>query len=279
MEDASVTMPEVRFFERNGIADKMPDELALTIVVMLTLLVTIAVGVGILSTNRKFRVDIPEVKSMRDEMEEIIEGDSLPAGRAMELLQEILTAERDTNGLLGDEQLRANIVKVIADLDGERLRLIRNTRRLEAEFASDDRRYALLRSYAQQGLNQTRVSFVASLTAAGLGFAVILTGVALATLEAGGVGAITSVAAGAIIDAVSLLFFAQDRRHQRTMFDFFERLREDRKLDEALLLLRNSENGILSARVHAALTLHFASVPNIMDIISTSRTPGQPEQS
>jgi hypothetical protein len=51
------------------------------------------------------------------------------------------------------------------------------------------------------------------------------------------------------------------------MFEFFERLREDRKLDEALLLMRTAQSGELQARVHAAITLHFANVPDILKVL------------
>jgi TRADD-N domain-containing protein len=160
-----------------------------------------------------------------------------------------------------------------------RLRRLIKQQRHDAEV--DERRYRLLRAYATQGLTQSKISFNTSLSAAALGFVVILVGVVLSLLGGRIEQAIVPVIGGAVIDAVSLLFFVQDRRHQKTMFDFFERLREDRKLDEALTLLRNTPDEQIRSRVQAAMVLHFAGVPEALHVLgianATARSSDAPQ--
>lgn len=48
--------------------------------------------------------------------------------------------------------------------------------------------------------------------------------------------AILGVIAGTIIDAIAALFFVQSNRARELMVQFFDRLRADRKLDEAIRL-------------------------------------------
>lgn len=149
----------------------------------------------------------------------------------------------------------------------ELVRLRRLVKQQQHDAELDERRYRLLRAYATQGLTQSKISFNTSLSAATLGFIVILGGVVLSLLGGRIEQAIVPVIGGTVIDAVSLLFFVQDRRHQKTMFDFFERLREDRKLDEALALLRNTPDEQIRSRVQAAMVLHFAGVPEGLHVL------------
>jgi hypothetical protein len=149
----------------------------------------------------------------------------------------------------------------------ELVRLRRLVKQQQHDAEMDERRYRLLRAYATQGLTQSKISFNTSLSAATLGFVVILGGVILSLLGGRIEQAIVPVIGGTVIDAVALLFFVQDRRHQKTMFDFFERLREDRKLDEALALLRNTSDEQVRSRVQAAMALHFAQVPDALHVL------------
>jgi hypothetical protein len=150
---------------------------------------------------------------------------------------------------------------------------------LRQEADAEERRYRLLRSYATQGLTQGRVSFWASIWAATFGFIIILLGVVAALVGGETDQALVPIIGGAVIDAVSLLFFAQDRRHQTAMFDFFERLREDRKLDEALALLRTIADESVQSRVQAAMALHFAAVPDALLVLGQQALPKTPRPS
>lgn len=133
-------------------------------------------------------------------------------------------------------------------------------KRLANQAEGDDRRFRLLREYASQGLAQSRVSFRVSLSAAGLGFVTILVGVALAVAELGWQIALVPVAAGGVIEAVAALFFIHDRRAQRTMLEFLDQLRQDRKLDDGLRLISEITNPTLRDRLHAQLSLHLVGV-------------------
>jgi hypothetical protein len=68
------------------------------------------------------------------------------------------------------------------------------------------------------------------------------------------------VAGGAIVDGVAGLFFVQDRRTQQKMIDFFDKLREDRKLDEAQSLRSQVVDSQLRDRLQVLLSLHFAGL-------------------
>jgi hypothetical protein len=134
------------------------------------------------------------------------------------------------------------------------------------------RQYALLREYHAQGLAQSRVSFWFSLTFASIGFAVIALGVGivlqreepsgesmLQTIAGAGKPALTIIS-GTIIDAVAALFFVQSNKARQLMTEFFDKLRTDRKLDEALRLADAITDPNISGRLKALLALHFVDV-------------------
>ncbi|MER5671924.1 TRADD-N-associated membrane domain-containing protein [Pseudonocardia alni] len=176
------------------------------------------------------------------------------------------------------------LTELVRTYRGERSDLRRRLRQAEQKLEADNRRYALLREYATQGLTQSRTSFRMSLYAATFGFTIIMVGVIQVLFGVPAADAAVTVVSGAVIDAVALLFFAQDRRHQATMFQFFERLREDRKLDEALDIMTTISDDEIRARVQAALVLHFAQVPDTLDVLkvadrrSGDDKSGEPEE-
>jgi len=129
---------------------------------------------------------------------------------------------------------------------------------------SENRQYSLLREYHSQGLAQSRTSFWFSLIFAALGFAVILMG--LLNLQADRdfskqSASFMSIIAGTVIDAVSALFFVQSNKARQLMSDFFDKLRTDRKLEEALRLVEQIEDAALQARMKSLLTINFAEIP------------------
>jgi hypothetical protein len=82
-----------------------------------------------------------------------------------------------------------------------------------------------------------------------LGFAIIAlsigiflqgTPAASGWLESAGKPAFTLIA-GTIIDAVAALFFVQSNKARQLMTEFFDKLRVDRKLDEALSLMKEMQ--------------------------------------
>lgn len=77
----------------------------------------------------------------------------------------------------------------------------------------------------------------------------------------GGQGAlaILGVIAGAVIDAVAALFFVQSNRARELMVQFFDRLRRDRKLDEALGLAQDVPDAAIKSSLLRELALLLAT--------------------
>jgi hypothetical protein len=127
----------------------------------------------------------------------------------------------------------------------------------------EDRRYGLLREYHAQSLVQSRVSFWFSIIFAGLGFLVIVAALLLLH-PSGGIdqqwSAGFGVAAGTIVESVAGLFFVQSSRKQKLMAEFFDKLRIDRKLEEALFLIDKMDNAEVKSRTQALLIIHFAGL-------------------
>jgi hypothetical protein len=126
-----------------------------------------------------------------------------------------------------------------------------------------ERQMVLLGRYHEQGIQQSRISFWFSLIFASIGFAVIISSVLAidrgASLTQQGRAWITLVS-GTIVEAVSALFFVQSNRARRLMADFFERLRSDRKLEEALSLAKGVSDKPLKSRLQAVISLRLADV-------------------
>ena len=144
--------------------------------------------------------------------------------------------------------------------------------RISESSDSTDKQYLLLREYHAQGLAQSKISFWFSLIFASLGFLVIIT--AIFTIEREvpitnqGRTLITLIA-GTIIDAVSALFFVQSNKARQLMVDFFDRLRNDRKLDESLKLATGISDPVLQSRLHILLALYFADIKPTDNFLSS----------
>jgi hypothetical protein len=151
----------------------------------------------------------------------------------------------------------------------------------QKEFAK--RTLVLVQQYHAQGLHQSKISFWFSIISAGVGFIVIIYGALLAlspthgqisaefrdlTPAAGAQGTLTQtmiepllvMVSGAIIDAVAALFFVQSNKSRLLMSDFFDRLRVDRKLEEALALIRDIKSEEVAGRTQALLAINLAEI-------------------
>jgi hypothetical protein len=123
-----------------------------------------------------------------------------------------------------------------------------------------DKQFSLLSEYHSQGLAQSRISFWFSLVFAGLGFAVIVT--ALLTMSndvklTDQTKPFISVVSGIITEAVSALFFVQSNKARALMIEFFDKLRADRKLEEALRLANDLPDAIMQSRLRILLALNL----------------------
>ena len=116
-----------------------------------------------------------------------------------------------------------------------------------------------LTNYYTQILAQSKVSFWFSLIFASLGFATI---VVAAFLYSDGSGAATAAQfiAGMIMDAVAGLFFVQSRNAQKSMGEFFDKLRSDRLHMESRTLCDSVNNDSAQDALRVHLSLHYAGV-------------------
>jgi hypothetical protein len=124
----------------------------------------------------------------------------------------------------------------------------------------DKRSFALFEQYHKQGLAQSRQSFRFSLVFASLGFLIIAGAVINAVAQDTGVNGANSVSllGGAVIEAVATLFFVQSNKARMLMEQFFDRLRADRALDEALRLSDEVSDTLVQSRLKTALAFTLA---------------------
>jgi len=127
-----------------------------------------------------------------------------------------------------------------------------------------------LANYYSQILNQSKISFWFSLIFASLGFAVIV--VAAFLFQGAETGStIAQFTAGVIMDAVAGLFFVQSRNAQKSMSEFFDKLRNDRSQAESRALCETIESPEAKDALRVHLALYYAGVnghENIADNIT-----------
>jgi hypothetical protein len=135
----------------------------------------------------------------------------------------------------------------------------------------------LMEKYHAQGLAQSSISFWFGLLLAALGFAVILGAIALAVnsraaFNQQGRATITLIA-GTITEAVSILFFNQSNKARELMKDFFDKLRSDERMKEAMKLTKEISEINLRSGVQAVLALRFVDSRILPSVL-----PGFPEK-
>lgn len=118
-----------------------------------------------------------------------------------------------------------------------------------------------LTNYYSQILAQSKISFWFSLIFASLGFAIIVVAAFLYS-DGSGTATIAQFVAGAIMDAVAGLFFVQSRNAQKSMAEFFDKLRSDRLHMESRRLVDTVSNEKAKDALRLHLSLHYAGVEN-----------------
>lgn len=118
--------------------------------------------------------------------------------------------------------------------------------------------------YHHQSISQSRISFWFSLIFATVGFLIIATSIFTYSDKTGYLG----IVAGTIIDAVSALFFVQSNKARQLMSEFFDRLRQDRKLEESLKLSDSIDDKFLRNAVKTKLSLFFSGLEDSHNIAS-----------
>ncbi len=118
-----------------------------------------------------------------------------------------------------------------------------------------------LTNYYSQILTQSKISFWFSLIFASLGFAIIVVAAFLYT-DGSGTATVAQFIAGVIMDAVAGLFFVQSRNAQKSMAEFFDKLRNDRLHMESRRLVDTVSNDKAKDALRLHLSLHYAGVDN-----------------
>ncbi|MBF0150595.1 MAG: hypothetical protein HQL84_11175 [Magnetococcales bacterium] len=117
-----------------------------------------------------------------------------------------------------------------------------------------------LARYYSQVLAQSKISFWFSLVFASLGFTVIIMA-AFMYKEGSFTSTSIQAFAGVVMDSVSALFFIQSKNAQKSMGEFFDKLRNDRLHLESRKLCDNITNQIGRDGVKMHLALHYAGLP------------------
>lgn len=121
-----------------------------------------------------------------------------------------------------------------------------------------------LSNYYNHALLRANVSFWFSLVFAAIGFGVII--FAFATHDRGDLwGTVVKAASGTVIDAVSTLIFVQSTNAQKSMSEFFEKLRLDRLNAEARGLIGEIANSERADQLRAQLVLKYAGIDRLLE--------------
>jgi hypothetical protein len=127
-----------------------------------------------------------------------------------------------------------------------------------------------LSEYYSQILTQSRISFWFSLLFASIGFTIITWGVvSISTDDLN--GSIITIISGTVVDSISALFFIQSKNAQKAMSLFFNKLRMDREVMEALNMCETISNEQLKDSTKVKLALHLAGVSD-SSIASNNKT-------
>lgn len=184
---------------------------------------------------------------------------------------------RGNVGKLSIQGLFAEKVKVTGE--GNTVSLGRILSNSDGSIPDENKISLLLEEYHNQGLHQSKISFWFSIISASIGFLVILYSIYLfldpseavvpsetaqstkesSWFENAGTP-IFALVCGVVIDAVAGLFFVQSNKARQLMSEFFDRLRVDRKLDEALKLIGEIEDKEIAGRTQALLAVNLAEI-------------------
>lgn len=120
-----------------------------------------------------------------------------------------------------------------------------------------------LANYYNHALSRANISFWFSLVFASIGFGVII--FAFATHSASDIwGTVIKALSGTVIDAVSALFFVQSTAAQKSMSDFFEKLRLDRLNAEAREMITEIEGVERRDQLRAQLVLKYSGIEKLL---------------
>jgi Na+/melibiose symporter-like transporter len=118
-----------------------------------------------------------------------------------------------------------------------------------------------LSNYYRQTLLQSQISFWFSLIFASLGFLlIILASVSHATNSLD--KTVISIISGVVIDAISALFFVQSNNAKKAVTTFFEKLRKDKQIHDAIKICESIEDIKIKDKLKVNLSLSLLGLAN-----------------
>jgi hypothetical protein len=125
----------------------------------------------------------------------------------------------------------------------------------------------IMEKYSALNLAQSRTSFIASIVFASLGFLVILSGVAVVIFKLGTLESATIPAlSGAVVETVGGLLFAINKRTQKVMLEFYNKLRSDHRVEHAIEIAKELPDRHMGSSLQVLLALQFVEAEGVVDL-------------
>ncbi|MEX1306990.1 MAG: hypothetical protein AB1Z19_00525 [Eubacteriales bacterium] len=121
----------------------------------------------------------------------------------------------------------------------------------------------LLKNYHDQALMQASVQFWFSLFAAVAGFVFIIITILNNTHNMEWFDYVVKVLPGVIIEAVSVLFFQQSKEMRSRATKFFDRLREDEKIERSIDIAESISDEKMKSDVKSKIALHISGISSV----------------
>lgn len=125
----------------------------------------------------------------------------------------------------------------------------------------NDSLYKFLESYHQQALQHSNIQFWFSIVAAVVGFGFIIV-MFCTSLDKAWYECATRILPGAIIDAVSLLFFNQAHEARDRSVKFFKELNYDKQISKSVSIADSIEDIDTKSSLKAEIALHIIGLNN-----------------
>jgi hypothetical protein len=123
-----------------------------------------------------------------------------------------------------------------------------------------------LSNYYKQTLFQSQTSFWFSLIFASIGFLLIILASILHVTNSLDKTVITIVS-GVVIEAISALFFVQSNNAKKAVTNFFEKLRKDKQIQDAIKISESIEDKTIKDKLKVKLSLSLIGQANIEESI------------
>lgn len=137
----------------------------------------------------------------------------------------------------------------------------------------DNKIEELIQSHHEEAINQSKIQFWFSLVASVIGFALIIV-IIFVYKDLAWYEYIIKMLPGAIIEAVSVLFFSQSKQTRERASDFLNRLRQDRQYTKSIALANTIEDNKLRSFLKAEIALNLCEIKDsdfLLKLINTKK--------